>query len=87
MSNIFLGANIITWAILIFLISVGVYDLYLSFTRKKTITQKVHRWFPRWGDAIVLCGIMVGIWAIFGPNYFTTVLTGVIIGHLFWGAE
>jgi hypothetical protein len=87
MQPVFLGLNVVGLLVLIFLISVGVYDIYLSQTGKKTITQKVHRWFPRWGDAIVLCGIMIGIWAILGPNFFVTVLCGCIIGHLFWGAD
>jgi len=87
MNNIFLGMNVITLIILIFLIGVGAYDLYLVYSHEKTISQKIHAWFPKWGDALVLIGIMAGIWAVLGPNYFTTVLCGTIIGHLFWDSE
>lgn len=87
MQPVFLGLNIVGLLILIFLIGVGVYDIYLSQTGKKTITQKVHKWFPRWGDSLVVCGIMGCTWWILGPNYFTTGLCYLIVGHLFWGAE
>lgn len=82
-----LGMNVITLIILVFLIGVGVFDLYLYFQSKRTISQKIHAWFPKWGDALVLIGIMAGIWAVLGPNFFVTVLCGVLVGHFFWNEE
>ncbi len=87
MSNIFLGMNIITLLLLAFLTAVGVYDLYRYFKNKKTISQKVHAWFPKAGDIILLCGILGLIWWIFTPNVFAIVLIGVILGHFFWNED
>lgn len=85
MQNIFLGMNIITLLILILLIGIGLDDLYRYFGGKKTYSQKIHSWFPKIGDAIVSIGVMGLIWGLLGPNFFVTVLCGVILGHLFWG--
>lgn len=84
MENVFLGLNIIALNLLIFLIGAGGYDLYLCFRDKRTISQRIHAWFPKWLDMVVLCGILGLIWWLLGPNYFVTVLIGVILGHLFW---
>jgi hypothetical protein len=87
MTNIFLGMNIITLLILILLIGIGLDDLYRYFKGKKTYSQKVHAWFGGFGDGLILCGIMGTVWWLLGPNFFITVLCGVILGHLFWYYE
>jgi len=73
------------WIILTVLICIGVFDLYLYFTKQLTISQRIHRMFPRWIDY----GIMIGLlgltwWLGGGPEAFVPVMIGVIIGHLFW---
>jgi hypothetical protein len=87
MKNIFLGMNVVSLIMLIFGIAVGLYDLYLVYKKKDTISQKVHAWFPAWADLTVLIGIMALIWWILGPNYFVTVMWGVVLGHFFWSSE
>ncbi len=77
-------AGVIPGLLVFLLIGVGFYDLYLVLTKRKTISQKVHAWFPRWGDAAVLVGLLVLIWIIFSPAYFVTVMAGVLMGHFFW---
>jgi hypothetical protein len=87
MGNVFLGMNIISFMMLVFLIGVGIYDLYRTFIGKQTISQKVHAWFPKLTDGIILIGIMALIWWVLGPNYFVTVLWGCIIAHFFWNTD
>ncbi len=66
------------------LISIGLYDLYRVYRKKDTISRKVQAWFPKWGDALVLIGILILVWLVYGPAYFVTVMLGCILGHFFW---
>ena len=79
--------------ILIILICIGVFDLYLYFTKQKTLSQG---WlFEKLGwkidppSKVVKAGILVGLmvltwWLFGGVDTFVKVLIGVIIGHLLW---
>jgi len=72
------------WIILVLLISIGVFDLYLYFEEQKTISQRIHRMFPKWLDISIMIGLLVGVWRIGQQELFIPVMLGVIIGHLFW---
>lgn len=75
----------INWIILILLITTGIYDLYLYFTKRRTISQHIHRMFPKWLDIVIVCGILGCTWWLGGgERTFVPVLCGVILGHLFW---
>ena len=82
------------WVILIVLILVGVFDLYLYFTKQKTLSQGwlLHKFGinkdyepPKWilhATLIVLLGLTW--WLFGGVNTFVKVLIGTIMGHVFW---
>lgn len=81
-----------SWTILIILIAIGVFDLYLYFTKQKTLSQG---WlFDRLGLKIdppsravkagILIGLMILVWVFGGVSLFVRVLIGVILGHLLW---
>lgn len=81
-----------SWTILLILIGVGVVDLYLVLTKRKTITQGwlLDRLGIRWNPDkrtkhIILISLLVATWALFGGvDTFVRVLIGVIMGHLLW---
>lgn len=75
------------WLIIIFLSVVGLYDLYRIAIGEKTISQKVHAWTGKWGDAAILVGIMALVWIFLGHEYFATILVGVTLGHFFWNKD
>ena len=77
----------ISWLVLGILIAVGIYDLYLYFNSKRTLSQVVHAWFPKWIDALIMCGLLAATWAVWGIDGFLPVMLGVIVGHLFWYAD
>jgi uncharacterized membrane protein len=84
MSNIFLGMNLATFLVLIFLIAVGIYDLYLALKGKKTITQYIRTDINlKWEAVGIFCLIMALIWWLLGPNCFIQVLIGGLLGHFF----
>lgn len=74
------------WIILILLIATGIYDLYLYFTKQKTLSQRVHALFPRNIDLGIMVASLIATWVINGPAFFVPVMLGVIICHLF-GSE
>jgi len=73
------------WLILIVLIMIGLFDLYLCLTGQKTFSQRIHRLLPKWADILVMIGLLVCTWWLFGgEKMFVPVMIGVIMGHLFW---
>lgn len=80
------------WAILIILILVGVFDLYLYFTGKKTLSQGygldrlgITKAPPKWALRTIMCVTLGLSWWLFGGvETFVKVLIGVIIGHILW---
>ena len=81
-----------SWIVLTILIAVGGFDLYLHFTKQKTLSQG---WlFDRLGIKIdqpskavkagILIGLMILVWVLGGVSLFVRVLIGVIFGHLLW---
>ena len=68
----------------IILICIGVLDLYLLLTKQLTISQHIHSMFPKWLDAVIMIALLALVWWIGGMNLFTSVMAGVVIGHLFW---
>lgn len=70
--------------VLIAMIAIGIYDLYLVFKKQKTISQRIHAMFPKWTDIGIMVGLLVLTWWIGGITLFVPVMSGVIIGHLFW---
>ena len=74
----------LTWFALAALILVGVVDIYLVIIKADTISNWVHRQFPKAWDMVIMIGLLVYTWAVFGPAGFVPVLIGTIVGHLFW---
>lgn len=74
----------LTWFALAALVLVGVIDVYLLIIKADTISNWVHRQFPKAWDMVIMIGLLVYTWAVFGPSGFVPVLIGVIMGHLFW---
>jgi len=76
------------WIILSFLICVGIFDLYLIIKGKKTISQRYHKLFNKWVDAVLMITLLALIWWLFGGvENFVKILLGIIGGHLFWYEE
>lgn len=73
------------WIIITILSCIGIFDLYLYFTKQPTFTQRIHRLFPEWLDLVIL-GVILGCvwWLGSGPETFIPVMVGVILGHLLW---
>lgn len=78
--------------ILILLIFIGIFDLYLYFTKQKTLSQG---WGfdklgitldpPKWIKWTILVTLLGLTWWLFGGvKTFVRVLIGVILGHLLW---
>jgi len=74
----------LTWWALGVLIATGFVDLYLVLKKKDTISNWIHDLFPRAIDAIIMVGLLIFTWFVFGPTGFVPVLIGVIIGHILW---
>jgi uncharacterized membrane protein SirB2 len=48
------------YIVLAVLVAIGVYDLYLVFTKQATLSQRYQRLFPAWLDTIIFAlGIFV----------------------------
>lgn len=73
-----------SWIAIALLGAVGIVDLYLVFTKKMTISQWIHGLFPKYIDIIIMVSLLAFTWWIWGPVAFLPVMTGVIVGHLFW---
>ena len=77
----------IYWIILIILIAAGIYDLYLYFKGRDTLTQLAHNYIehfgiPIWPRLIVTIGCLASSWWIGGITLFVPVLAGWILCHL-----
>lgn len=66
------------------LVGVGVYDAWLAFSKKETISQMVHALFPQKVDYAVMIIIMAATWAVGGMEAFVFGMLFVIVGHFFW---
>jgi len=81
------------WLAIVSFVTVGLIDLFLVFKDKDTISQWIHRQFPKWGDMLVMVGLLVFTYIAFDQKQITPVsgflpvLMGVIIGHLFWNSD
>jgi len=73
--------------IIILLMLLGIYDLYLLFKGRPTVSTIIHRKFNKWVDGFILVGLLVITWWLFGPNGFAPVMVGTIIGHWFWHGD
>ena len=74
-----------TWYVLGALVLVGVIDIFLVIMKADTISQWLHRQFPKVWDMVILIGLLVCTWIFFGgPTSVVPVLIGVIMGHIFW---
>jgi len=69
---------------LIILMLVGVYDLYLYFSGQLTISQHIHKMFPKAIDLVILCVILGVVWYGLGLSTFVVMTIGSILGHLFF---
>ena len=80
------------WIILLTLIVTGIFDLWLYFTGRRTLSQG---WVfdklgialdpPKWVLRTIMITLLVLTWWLFGGmGTFVKVLIGVIIGHLCW---
>jgi len=73
-----------TWVALGALLAVGVIDIVLVVKKEKTISQWIHKLFPKAIDAVIMVGIAAYTWAIWGAAGFLPIVMGIVIGHLFW---
>ena len=73
-----------TWFALGTLILVGAIDIILVVLKEDTISQWLHRQFPKAWDMVILIGLLVYTWIVFGATGFVPVLIGAIAGHIFW---
>ena len=73
-----------TWTAFAVLIAVAVIDIFLVVKKEDTISQWIHKLFPRGVDAGIMVVIGMYTWYIWGFAGFLPVLMGIIIGHLFW---
>ncbi len=65
----------------------GIVDIYLLVKGNRTISGAVHKAFPRSIDLIILVASVAGVWYVLGVRVFTTVMCGVVLGHLFWQSD
>lgn len=72
------------WLAFVFMIGMGVADIYLLITKRNTISQRYHRLLPQWADIIVMISVLVMVWVFLGVAVFTGVMSGTILGHLCW---
>ena len=72
------------WPALITLISIGIIDLVLVYKKEDTISNWIHSLFPKQIDYVIMVGILVFTWFVWGPVGFLPMMLGVIFGHLFW---
>jgi len=80
------------WIILFALIGIGIFDLWLYFTGRRTLSQGwgldklgIRLDPPKWVLRTIMI-ILLGLtwWLFGGVSVFIKVLIGVIIGHLLW---
>jgi len=69
------------------LVFMGLADIYLLIKGERTISGAVHKAFPKNVDLMILCGSVIGVWLIFGGPIMTTMMAGVVLGHLFWQSD
>lgn len=74
----------ITWVALGILLFVVIIDVILVLKSEKTISQWIHKLFPKAVDMIIMIGLLVFTWFVFGAEGFLPVCIGAIMGHLFW---
>lgn len=72
------------WAIIIFWLCVGIYDIILVMRKKKTLSQQYQALFPRWLDYVILISSATLTWKLFGPEVFAIAITYIVIGHVVW---
>lgn len=72
------------WPALATFVVVGIVDLILVIAKKHTISQWIHRLFPKYIDVGIMIGLLIFVWFVMGVPSFLPVLMGCIMGHLFW---
>ena len=73
------------WLVLGVLVLVLIVDIFLVIMKADTISQWIHRQFPKVWDMVILIGLLVCTWIFSGgPAGVVPVLIGVIMGHIFW---
>ncbi len=72
------------WLAFVFMVGMGIADIYLLITMRNTISQRYHNLFPQWVDIIIMIAVLVIIWIFLGIQVFTPVMAGTILGHLAW---
>lgn len=75
--------NQIEWTLGV-LAAIGIFDIILYLMDKKTISQWIHRLFPKAIDMMIGITILIITWSIAGPELFLPICIGFILGHLFW---
>ena len=69
------------------LVFMGLADIYLLLKGERTISGAVHKAFSKKVDLMILGGTIIGIWFVLGGPVMTTVMAGVVLGHLFWQSD
>jgi len=75
----------LVWVPLGLLITIGVIDLVLHFKKEETISQWIHKLFPKWLDIVIMVVLLVYTWWVWGgPAAFVPAMTWAVVGHFFW---
>lgn len=74
-------------AALLTLLVAGIIDILLVTKKQATISNWVHKVIPKRIDNVILVGLVVFTWWMWGPETFLPVMLGVITGHLFWNSS
>lgn len=72
---------------LLTLLAIGIIDLILVAKKEDTISNFIHKAIPKKIDNLVLVGLLIFTWWMWGPEAFLPVFLGVLIGHLFWNSS
>ncbi|HDY66666.1 MAG TPA: hypothetical protein ENH85_02620 [Candidatus Scalindua sp.] len=74
------------YIILVILLIIGVFDMFLSFTKQRTISQAYQMIFPTFIDIIIFTAGLVGIcvWHYFKPelDFSLAVVMAGFFGHI-----
>ena len=75
------------WAFIIFLMGIGVWDIWRIFKGQITISKIIQGWCPKWLDAMILItGIILFWWLMGGEVVFAKAMLLVLLIHFFWPA-
>lgn len=70
------------YVILTILVLIGIYDIWLAFTDKPTLSQQYQKLLPTWVDIIVLAILLVGLCFLTAIHPAIRIWLAAICGHI-----